>query len=282
MSERYRPPAKIAESFIETSRQKAQMSPFRQLLFGVLAGAYIALAAQGSNMAIHTIQSAGPAKALAGAIFTVGLIVVVVAGAELFTGNCLMIVGLCRREIKLSAMLRNWGLVYLGNLIGALIIVLLIAASGQLNTSGNLLAAFTIKVAAYKTALSFGQAFSLAILCNWLVCLAVWMAAGARDIAGKILAVFFPVWLFVASGFEHSVANMYYIPAGILAKSHEPFVQAAMALGVDRPALEALNWGAFVQNNLLPVTLGNIVGGGVFVAVAYSLLYLRKKDRASG
>ena len=131
-----------------------------------------------------------------------------------------------------------------------------------------------LKVAAYKTGLTFTKAFSMGILCNWLVCLAVWMAFAAKDITGKIWAIFFPIWLFITSGFEHSIANMYYIPAGILAKSNPQFVVEAAKLGVTPEKLELLNWGTFITKNLIPVTMGNIVGGVLFVGIVYWLSYI--------
>lgn len=272
-------PAEIAESYIETGHKKANLSALKMFILGIVAGAFIAFAAAGANTAVHTIDSAGLAKVLAGTIFTGGLIMVVVAGAELFTGNCLIAISCLERRASWAGMLKNWLFVYLGNFAGALLIVALIQQAGQLDLSGGLLGGFTIEVAAKKAALPFGSAFCLGILCNWLVCIAVWMAAGARDIAGKILAVFFPIWLFVASGYEHSVANMYYIPAGILAKANPAYVSAAISLGVPQDKIDALNWDSFFANNLLPVTLGNIVGGLVFVGLVYWITYLYKKKR---
>jgi formate/nitrite transporter len=265
----------IAESFIETGIKKTGLPIPKQFLLGVLAGAYIALAAQGSNAAIHTIESAGIGKALAGALFAVGLMLVVVAGAELFTGNCLVVIAAGEKKVRLSAMLRNWFFVYTGNFTGAMIVVLLVFASGQFDFSHGLLGGFTIKTAAYKVGLPFGKAVIMGILCNWLVCLAVWMAAAAKDIAGKLFAIFFPIWLFITSGFEHCVANMYYIPAGILAKSNPVWAEQAGALDASPDAVEALNIPSFLLGNLLPVTLGNIIGGAVFVGMAYWLIHLR-------
>jgi formate/nitrite transporter len=140
-----------------------------------------------------------------------------------------------------------------------------------------MLGGMTIKIVAYKVGLSFTQAFILGILCNWLVCLAVWMASGVKDVAGKIFAIFFPIWLFITSGFEHSVANMYYIPAGIMAKANPAWTNAAVSLGLNPEKLDHLNWGSFLINNLMPVTLGNIVGGGLLVAGVYWLVYKRSK-----
>jgi len=277
MDKSFLTPAEIAESFIETGYKKATLSVFKMFVLGILGGAFIAFAAVGSTTAIHTIDSAGIAKALAGAIFSGGLMMVVIAGAELFTGNCLIAISVAERRASWVKMLKNWLFVYLGNFVGAMLIVFLIQQSGQLDMSKYLLGGFTIEIAVKKVSMTFGNAFCLGILCNWLVCIAIWMAAGAKDIAGKILAIFFPIWLFIASGFEHSVANMYYIPAGILAKANPAYVNAAISLGISQEKIDALNWGSFFTQNLLPVTLGNIVGGVLFVGMVYWLAYVRKR-----
>jgi len=276
MEAHYYTPAEVANNFIDVGQKKAQLSIAKQFILGIMAGVFIALAAQGSNQAIHDIVSVGVAKTVAGALFACGLILVVIAGGELFTGNCLMIIACADRRISAGSMLRNWLVVYIGNLAGSLIIVFLIVKSGQFDFSGGILGAFTIKTAVYKTGLSFGKAFVMGILCNALVCAAVWMAAAAKDIPGKILGIFFPIWLFVASGFEHSVANMYYIPAGILAASNPLWVSQALAMGVKADQIAALGAKAFLLNNLLPVTLGNIVGGSVLIGLGYWLAYLTK------
>lgn len=262
-------PAETTGNVIETGVKKSNHSIVRMLLLGILGGAFIAFASEGSNTAIHTIASVGVGKALAGALFSTGLMMVVISGAELFTGNVLMIMSFANRRISLTRLLRNWFWVYIGNFIGSMIIVFLIIFSGQFGFSAGLLGGFSIKVAAYKTSLSFLNAFSMGILCNWLVCMAVWMAASAKDITGKLFAIFFPIWLFITSGFEHSVANMYYIPAGILAKANPVFLKQAIDLGVKEAALDNLNWGGFFVTNLLPVTLGNIVGALVFVGMIF-------------
>ena len=277
MQKEYLTPAEITESFVGIGQKKAALSVAQQIVLGILAGAFIAFASEGSNTAIHTIESVGVGKALAGALFSTGLMLVVVAGGELFTGNCLMLVALSDRKISLSSMLRSWLFVYLGNLVGSVMLAYFINRSGQLGFSGGMLGGFTVKLAAYKTGLTFSKAFFRGILCNWLVCLGVWMAAGANDIAGKLLAIFFPIWLFITSGFEHSVANMYYIPAGIMAKANPVFVEQALKLGATPESVAFLDWNTFFANNLLPVTLGNIVGGGVFVGLAYAFAYRGKK-----
>ncbi|MCL2683805.1 MAG: formate/nitrite transporter family protein, partial [Synergistaceae bacterium] len=224
--------------------------------------------------------SAGLGKALAGALFSTGLMLVLVAGGELFTGNCLMIVALAEREISLPSMLRNWLCVYAGNFIGSLLVAYCINLSGQLDFSNGMLGGFTLRLAVYKTGLSFRQAFFMGVLCNWLVCLAVWMAAAACDIAGKLLAIFFPIWLFITSGFEHSVANMYYIPAGLMVVNDPVFAGQAVSLGVGAGELANLNWSSFLFCNLIPVTLGNIVGGSFFVGFIYWFTYRRRITHA--
>ncbi len=280
-------PAEITEAFVEAGCKKASLPSVRLFLLGILAGAYIAFAAEGSNMAIHTIASVGVAKALAGALFATGLMLVVVAGGELFTGNTLMVIACSEGKSRWRGLLRNWFFVYTGNFAGSLIIVMLILFSGQFDFSKGMLGGFTIKTAVYKTDLTFLKALSMGILCNWLVCLAVWMSFAAKDIVGKLLAIFFPIWLFITSGFEHSIANMFYIPAGILAKGNPVWAKAAISLGVAPEKLAGLGWGKFLIGNLLPVTLGNIIGGGFFVGIMYWTVYLykpgvKREDISSG
>jgi formate/nitrite transporter len=279
MKKLYLTPSEIAEKFIEIGIKKTSQSSWKLLLLGILAGAFIAFASQGSNVAIHTIESVGLSKTLAGALFAAGLMMVVITGAELFTGNSLIIVSCLEDRTRWAKMLNNWFFVYIGNFIGSIIIAFFIYSSGQLNFSENLLGGFTIKIAAYKTSLKFGNAFFMGILCNWLVCVAVWMASAAEDITGKLLSIFFPIWLFITSGFEHSVANMYYIPAGIFAKSNPLWMQSAISLGVTQESLEGLNWTSLFIKNLLPVTLGNIVGGSLFVGTFYWISFLYKSRR---
>lgn len=275
-------PAEIAEKFIEVGRKKAYLPAYKLLLLGIMAGAFIAFAAEGSNVASHTISSISLGKVLSGALFATGLMMVVITGAELFTGNTLMAVSCLEKKSRWAKMLWNWFYVYLGNFIGSMIIVLFILYSGQLDFSDGQLGGFTIMVAAYKTGLTFPKALLMGILCNWLVCLAVWMAAAAREISGKLLAIFFPIWLFITSGFEHSVANMYFIPAGIFAKSNALWVQEAVSLGVTAEMISKLSWKAFLFKNLIPVTLGNIIGGSIFVGMMYWISFLYNHKTLSG
>ena len=267
-------PSEILDGVIEAGEEKGNSSFLRLAVLGFLAGAFIALAAAGSNVAAYNLLSNpdtyGIGKALAGAVFTTGLMLVVAAGGELFTGNTMMVASLASGKTTWAKMARNWVIVYLANMAGALMVAYFIVVSGNLEASAGLLGGVTIKIAAGKTSLTFIQGVILGILCNWLVCLGVWIAYGADTMTGKLLGCFFPIWLFVTSGFEHSVANMYYIPAGILAKGQETYLNLS---GVTGEMLQSLNWSEFFLGNLIPVTLGNIVGGGLLVAGAYFLAY---------
>ncbi len=275
-------PAEITSATIESGVKKASLSITNMILLGILAGVFIAFAAEGSNMAAFNLfaknETYGLGKVLAGSVFGTGLMLVLVAGGELFTGNTMILAAVLEKRVSVSAMLKNWFFVYVGNFIGSFFIAYMMTHSNLFSSGGNLLGAITIKIAVYKVGLTFSQAFYLGIMCNWLVCLAVWMCYGAKDITGKLLAVFFPIWLFITSGFEHSIANMYYIPAGILAKANQKWAAEALNLGVSPEKLAHLNWGTFLSDNLLPVTLGNIIGGGVFVAGVYWFVYMRKAD----
>lgn len=276
----YLSPSEIAEFTISVGEKKATSKAFPLFILGILAGAFIAFASEGSTMACFGLlgnpNTFGLGKALAGSIFGTGLMLTVIAGGELFTGNTLMIMGVMEKKYSLLAMLRNWCIVYIGNFVGSMLIAFMMVNSGQFGLASSILGGTVIKIASAKVSLSFEQALFLGIMCNWLVCLAVWMAYGAKDITGKILAIFFPIWLFITSGFEHSVANMYYIPAGIMAKGNSLYYEAALSLGISSEKLAHLTWESFLINNLLPVTLGNIIGGCVFVGGAYFLAYRRK------
>lgn len=260
-------PKEILEKVSDSGIFKSEAAIWKLFLLGILAGAYIAFGAQASQMASFGLVSDpatfGVGKVVAGAIFPVGLMMVVLCGAELFTGNCLMITGLLDRKFSFAAMMRNWAVVYVGNFVGSILMVLMISCSGLLESGAGALGALVVKTAVSKCSLTFGKAFVLGILCNWMVCLAVWMATGAQNTIGKIFAIWFCIGLFIVSGFEHSVANMYFIPAGLMAAGNDAFVQLA---GVD---VSGLTFGAFVIKNLLPVTLGNIVGGSFFVGIFY-------------
>ena len=267
-------PQKIVEGNINGAVGKANLPLYRMILLGILAGMFIAGGATTSSVAMHAVSNVGLARLVAGCIFPVGLMMIVFVGGELFTGDCMMIMGVVDGKVKTLAMIKTLVVVYLSNLIGAVIIAFLAFSCGQFNYTDGLLGAYTIKVAMGKTALSFGTAFSSGILCNIFVCMAVLMAASAKDIAGKVWAIFFPILAFVVGGYEHCVANMYYIPAGIFAKSNEAYANKAMDLyGYTKEQLDGLNWGSYLVENAIPVTLGNIVGGMIFVALPLYLIH---------
>ena len=273
----YSSPSEIADSAISIGVRKANLSTSAKFLLGILAGAFIAFGAQAANLITHTITDSASAKLTAGLIFPAGLIMVIMAGAELFTGNCLMIISLAERRITFTKLLWSWLVVYAGNFAGSLIVAYLVSLSGQWNLTGGLLGGLTVRTAAAKISLSFTEALTLGILCNWLVCLAVWMSFGAKDGVSKAACIFFPIWVFIASGFEHSIANMYYIPAGILAKSNPSYVSKALEIGASQTGIDSLNVLRMFTRNLIPVTIGNIIGGCMFVGLAYWFVYLRGK-----
>ncbi len=270
-------PQQIVSANIRASKEKTRLSILPMILLGIFAGMFIACGASASSVAMHAISNVGLARLIAGCVFPVGLMMIVFVGGELFTGDCLMIMGCLHREFSVVRMFRVLLVVFLSNFLGAAGFAYLVSATTQFGFSGDLMGAFTIKVAMGKLTLSFGSAFVSGILCNVFVCVAVLMAAAAKDVAGKVLAIFFPILGFVVSGYEHCVANMYYIPAGIFAATNDACRQAAeAAYGYSALQLESLNWSNFLIANLLPVTLGNIVGGMVFVGLPLYLIHRSK------
>ncbi|HNQ36008.1 MAG TPA: formate/nitrite transporter family protein [bacterium] len=244
------------ERTLEAAELKGRLSLEQLLILGFLAGAYIGFGALLSLVAASGWHPGFGLERLAmGAAFSLGLILVVGAGAELFTGNCLLVTANCSGRLCGRATLRNWGWVYLANLAGSVFLAAVVYLAGlHLAFEPAGLARKALEIARAKATLPFWTAFWRGVLCNWLVCLAVWMAAGTRDFAGKVLAVFFPVLAFVAMGFEHSVANMFFIPYGLF---------------LSTVPLPGLDLRAFLVGNLLPVTLGNLAGGAFFVGFLY-------------
>lgn len=271
----------VLKANLSVYEDKTKMSMLGLLISGMLAGAFIAIGASSSSAAVYGISNTGLAKTLAGAIFPVGLILVVMVGGELFTGDCLMIFDVMNRRVKLLQVVRVLVLVFIFNLMGSLIVVFLVNRSGQLDYGNGALAVSAIKTAYTKLNLGFGKAFCSGIMCNVLVCLAVLLAGTAKEAIGKIFAIFFPIWAFVIGGYEHCVANMYYIPAGLLAKHGDTYRQLAIQAGMTAEQLDSMTIGSFVVDNLIPVTLGNIVGGMIFVALPLYLVHRKAlKDNA--
>lgn len=268
-------PAQVTELMLAGMTGKSKLPVVKMFLLGILAGAFIAFGAEASSLAAHNVTQVGIQRLIMGCVFPVGLIMVVLLGTELFTGNCMMVAAVADKRVKFAMLLRNWIVVYLGNLVGAALIVLLVSAMGQLGYSSNGLAVLTIKIAAAKTGLSFGAALAGGILCNVLVCVAVLLAMASKSIIGKIMGIWFPIMAFVLSGFEHSVANMYYIPAGIFASMNPAYAAAAQEAGVNMANLNALGF----LGNIVPVTLGNIVGGAAIALVMW-FCFGRNKEQA--
>jgi formate transporter len=269
-------PSEMATRAQTVGRAKARLDFVNLLTLAVLAGAFIALGAQLATIAgIDSTLGWGPTRILVGAVFSLGLILVVIAGAELFTGNTLIIMAWLGRQVTSWELARNWVVAYAGNFLGSLATVGLIFLAGQWAFGNNSVGGAALSIANAKVELSFTAAVMLGILCNAMVNLAVWLCLSARSNIDKILAIIPVIGGFVASGFEHSIANMYFIPMGILLKSNSDVVAAA---GLSTDTMENLTWGGFLLNNLLPVTIGNIIGGAVMVAAIYWLVYLRPKE----
>lgn len=266
-------PAEIANNYSKVGKGKATMANSRLFVLAVLVGAFIALGGVGSTAVGVSVQSASLGKFLGACVFPCGLTMVICAGGELFTGNCLMIISVLQKDIKLSSMLRNWLIVYFGNMVGGILVAAAVVFGHQASLFSNGFAVAMISTAVTKANIGFTDALIRGILCNFLVCIAVWITFGAKDITGKIVGLFFPIMTFVLCGFEHSIANMYFIGAGLFGKLVPAYAEAAAAAGID---LSTLTIGGYVSN-LVPVTLGNIVGGSLCVGAAYWFVYLRKE-----
>lgn len=271
-------PQEMALKAEETGVAKAALGWRSTLALAFLAGAFIAL---GGIFCSTVMAGAGGApwglvRLAGGAAFSLGLILVVVAGAELFTGNNLIVMAWASRRVTTASLLRNWGLVYAGNFAGALATALLVWFSGQYALGGGAVGRVLLEGAQLKCSHGFGPALVLGALCNVLVCLAIWLCYSARTTTDKILCIIFPISAFVAMGFEHSVANMFLIPLALFIKAGAP-AQFWAALGAGPQGYAALSWNGFLWANLLPVTLGNILGGSVMVGLVYWFIYIRKR-----
>ncbi|MEJ2512292.1 MAG: formate transporter FocA [Anaerolineales bacterium] len=267
-------PAEMATRAEYLGVQKAETGILKTFALAILAGGFIAM---GSVFATTTAAGTGSmpfgaAKLMTGFVFCLGLVLVVVAGAELFTGNNLIVMAWASRKVSTRKLLRNWTIVYGGNFVGSVGMAVLVFLSGQYTFGGGAVGETALKIAAGKVELGFIQAVSLGTLCNTLVCLAVWLTFSARTTVDKIAAIIFPVTAFVAAGFEHSIANMYFIPFGLMIKQFDP--NFVVQSGVD---VSTLTWGTFLLNNLLPVTIGNIIGGAALVSATYWAIFLRSR-----
>jgi formate/nitrite transporter len=268
--------------------RKAEMPFIKVFMLSVLAGAFISLgaifattvgaggmavASTDGTIAFNTGLPYGITRLLMGFVFSLGLILVVVGGAELFTGNNLIVMAWANGKVTGRALLRNWAIVYLGNFVGSIGTVILMFFTRQYTFGANSVGITALKIGVAKVEFTFLQAMALGILCNALVCLAVWLTYSARSTLDKILAILFPITAFVAAGFEHSIANMYFIPYALFIKDFDPNFVSTVS---DKVAhLDLLTWQAFLFSNLIPVTIGNIIGGAVLVAAVYWAIFLR-------
>ncbi len=268
----------ITEQFNAISIKKASHPIWKMLILGFMAGAFIAFGANASSAAAFSIDNYGVSKLVAGIIFPVGLMFVILGGAELFTGNMLISIGVLNKKVPVQGMLKNWTFIFLGNLMGAVTVAFLVSQTTQLDAAHGALGAYAIKVATGKVNLTFSQAFFSAILCNWIVCQTVFIIFSTRNVTGKIFAMFFPILLFVVSGFEHIVANMYYLFMGLFATSNPVYVEKALEKGVSPEAMANLDLSGILIDNFIPVTLGNIVGGALFVGLVYVYAYGNKQE----
>lgn len=271
-------PADVADRLQSIGVAKARMAIGKMIMLSILAGVFISFGAMYYTVVMTEPATAwGASKLLGGIAFSLGFILVVIAGAELFTGNNLIVMAWANKLITSKEILRNWLLVYLGNMVGALITLVFLYLAGYLNGHHHQVGVTAIKIAMHKVEHTYVEAFFLGIFCNALVCLASWMTYAARSVTDKIMAIVLPISGFVAMGFEHCIANMFMIPLGIVAKLN-PEVLAAGSFNQEKLAL--LDMAGFI-NNIIPVTLGNIVGGAGLIAFAYYFIYLRGKSDAN-
>ncbi len=284
-------PAGMAAKAEDIGVKKANLSWQNMLALAILAGAFIGIGAifattvSAGSMAVKDAAGAtafstglpyGVTRLLAGLVFTVGLILVVVGGAELFTGNALIMMAFASKKVTIAQLLRNWVIVYVGNFVGALLTAVIVFLGKQYAFGNGAIGLAALSTGEAKTSLGFIQAIALGIMCNALVCMAVWMCYSARTTTDKILAIIPPIATFVAAGFEHSIANMYFIPIALFIKGDAGFLET---IGKTAANFPHLTWGNFFVANLLPVTIGNIIGGSFMVGLIYWFVYLRKETK---
>lgn len=256
-------PLEIARNFVEIGFHKVKLSAWKMLILGFFAGCFIGFAGIAATTAAATVDNPSVGRLLSACVFPAGMAMVLVAGSELFTGNNLIIISVLQKIVTPLEMLKNWLFVFIGNFLGAMFVAAMVVFGHTPDLFGGKLAINMVASANVRIGQTFPEAFIRGILCNILVCIAVWAAFAAKKVSGKLLMSFWPVMIFVLCGFEHSIADIYFCTAGIFAK---------WEYGI---AAEGLNWGSFLLNNLLPVTLGNIIGGAGFVGAGYWLVYLR-------
>lgn len=269
----YNKPSELVQIYINAAISKACMPFDRLLVLSFLAGAFIGFGAEFCTVAITgTVATLGfgASKILGAACFSLGLMLVVICGGELFTGNCPMVAALPRKKIGWRGMLYNWLVSYCGNCIGGLAMVAIVVYGGTWASADAATGITALQIGAAKCGMSWSEALARGVACNWLVCLAVWMGLASKDIVSKIWCIFFPIAAFVAVGFEHCIANIYFIPKALVLKGAP---QMAAFAAENEALLANLNWGQFITGNLIPVTIGNIIGGVFFVGLLYYVAY---------
>ena len=272
-------PDEMAKKAEDAGILKVNRSFSKTFVLAILAGAFISFGAIfATTVTADVMLSSGFTKLIGGLAFSLGLILVIVGGAELFTGNNLIVMAWANKRIKTSQVLKNWSFVFFGNFVGAISIAVLMFYSLQYASGTGTIGAKALSIAEAKCSLGFVQAVVLGILCNTLVCLAVWLCYSAKSTGGKILAILFPITAFVASGFEHSIANMYFIPKALLIKSYST-EEFWASINSSPEMYKNLTWDNFFVNNLFPVTIGNIIGGAVLVGFVYWFVYLKSNKR---
>lgn len=278
MEKQFNSPVEVVEMSLNAGVDKARQPFLKMLLLGIMSGAFVALGGAASSTAVHSIPNVGIDRLIIGIIFPVGLMMIIFTGGELFTGNCLMLMGVLDKKISIKAFVRNLVVVYFSNLLGALLVSGLLYISGNLNYTDGLLGAYAIKTAVAKVSITPIKGIASGILCNILVCVAVILSTASRDIVGKIWAIFFPIMVFVVSGFEHCIANMFFIPIGIMAAQNPTYVAKAQeAYGLLPEQIESLT----ILNslgNFIPVTIGNIIGGMLCVALPLFVAHSKHWD----
>lgn len=276
MSDHFNAPRRVMELNIKSSVKKSHQPMGKTFVFGMMAGLFVALGAAASSTAIFNVSNVGIARTIAGMIFPVGLMMIIFIGGELFTGNCLIFMSVLDKQLTLKQFIRNLFIVFFSNMFGAVIISILVVASGNLDYSGGLLGAYSIKVMIAKMGVSPLTGITSGILCNVFVCGAIFMATASTDIVGKILAIFFPIWAFVVCGFEHCVANMFYIPTGLLAAKNPVYVQRAMEeYGYTAEKIASYSLIDSVQN-IVFVTIGNFIGGSLIIGLICYMVYVKE------
>ena len=268
-------PKELTSQYASAGAVKAKRSGIELFILAIFAGALIALGSAATNTASFGVADVGLARTICGLLFPFGLCMVIATGAELFTGNSLIVISVLERRCTALEMLRNWVIVYLGNFVGGAFIAWSCAMFGQFDYGNGALAVYTIRIAVGKCGISAGKAVIFGVLCNVLVCLGVLMAMSAKDAAGRFMGAFIPVSYFVICGFEHCVANMYYITAGMMAAANPRYAMLAEQAGLDLSGLTVSN---FLVGNLVPVTIGNILGGGL-LGVLMWFAWLRRKEQ---